>query len=158
MSEWDIMKQRLEETGVYTVADRHLIGAELAAYAAGLDPLFDALDELKRECFVVTAEGDGLTCRENWVRRMNLQDTLAGRREALIKALSVTAVDYTAEGMEKIRDSFQVHGSFSLDVSDLTLTFHCTDSLTVRQQAELEAQMRPLMPVWCRFVLTIENN
>ena len=110
------------------------------------------------------AERNGVTERlkaedqMEWVRRMNLQDTLAGRREALIKALSVTAVDYTAEGMEKIRDSFQVHGSFWLDVSDLTLTFHCTDSLTVRQQAELEAQMRPLMPVWCRFVLTIENN
>lgn len=154
MSEWDRMKQRLEETGLYTVSDSSLIGAELAAYAAGLDPVFAALEEWRRECFIATAEGDGLQCREDLLRRLNLLTTVAGRRAALLKALSVTASDNTRAGMEKIRDSFQAHGNFSLDAGSMTITFHCTDTLTAEQKALLEEQMRALMPIWCAFVLT----
>ena len=154
MSEFAQMKQLLEDTGLYDVTDGSLIKAELMAYAAGLDTYFDALDSLKRECFVATAEDYGLQYRENLLRQLNLLTTTAGRRNALLKAFSLTNADNTQEGLEKIRDSFNAHGTFSYDAASMTLTFTCTDTLTAEQRTLLEQQFPSYLPAWCFFTLS----
>lgn len=151
MSEFEQMKTILQNTGLYRVTEGSLIGAELKAYAAGLDLCFGELEELERECFVATARDEGLTMREDLLSRMNFDTTLSGRRQRLLKAMSVTVDDFTAEGMEKIRDSFNAHGSFAFDISTMTLTFACTDTMTSRQRQRLQQQMEPLMPCWVTF-------
>ncbi len=153
MSEFEHMKRLLENTGLYAITDNSLIKAELMAYAAGLDTYFTALDELKRECFVATATTYGLQYREDMLRRPNFRPALNSRRNALLKAFSITASDNTLEGMEKLRDSFNVHGTFSFDPATMTITFTCTDNLIPVQRSLLEYQMRPFMPVWCQFTV-----
>lgn len=151
MAEFPIMKQILENTGLYTVSEGSLAEAELKAYAAGLDICFDALEELERECFIATAESYGLEYREAMMHRLNLQNTLSARRNALLKAFSITACDYTPEGMEKVRDIFNAHGTFTFDSASHTITFHCTDALTQTEQTFLAEQMGSLMPLWAKF-------
>lgn len=151
MSEFDIMKSTLEKTGLYSVEEGGAVYAELMAYAEGLDVYFGALEELLRECFVSTAQEYGLALREKIFNRMNLDTSLQGRRNALLKALAVNVWDYTIEGMEKVRDSFNAQGSFETDHNNMKVIFRCTQTITEAQKAALQEQMKNFMPCWMDF-------
>lgn len=151
LGEFLIMKSVLEKTGLYDVSEGSVIYAELMAYAEGLDIYFNELERLKKECFVLTAEGEGLEVREAMFGRMNLDDSLSGRRNAIIKAMSVCGKDFDLSGMEKVRDSFNAHGTFSFDPVEFKVIFTCTDDLSASQASLLEEQMKVFMPCWAGF-------
>ena len=155
LGEFQLMKSVLERTGLYDVSEDTLIYAELMAYAEGLDVYFGELERLKRECFVSTAQGEGLEVREDIIRRMNLDSSLSGRRNAVINAMSVNNNDFDISGMEKVRDSFNAHGSFSFDSANFKVVFNCTDDLSAGQISRLTEQMKPFMPCWAGFEITV---
>ncbi len=151
MAEFEIMKHELEETGLYDIVPESIVYAELKAYAEGLDLYFSEAEELIRECFIAAAQSFGLTLREELVQRINLLNTAAGRRAALIKAFSISAEDGTAEGMIRLAESFNAHGSFAYDQAQSKLTFTCTDTVTEGDKALMQAQMAKFAPVWAAF-------
>ena len=151
MSELDIMKKHLEDSGLYEVTEGSLILAELSAYAEGLDIYFDELDELEKQGFVSTAEGDGLLRWERLTGRPFVDSGLEDRRNTVIKALSVCSEDHTLGGMEKVIESFGVNGQLSLDSANNKAVFVCTDSLTASEKARLTKRLREYMPVWRSF-------
>jgi len=61
------MRQILEHTGLYTGEDR-ILSAELAVYGAGLDLLLEAVEKLRKNLFVSTADAEGLTAFERLFR------------------------------------------------------------------------------------------
>lgn len=151
MSELQMMKKQLEATGLYNVKNDSVILAELSAYAEALDICFDALHELERECFVSTAEDYGLSIRESMLARNFTGAALTQRRNAVIKAMSVCTEDYTLSGMEKVRDSFNLHGNFTFDSTNIKTVFNCTDTLSAAKRALLTKQMGEFMPFWADF-------
>ena len=58
------MRAVLEKTGLYFGEDKWL-SAELAAYAKGLELVYDTLSHVRRDAFVQTAEEDGLKAFES---------------------------------------------------------------------------------------------
>ena len=61
------MRAMLEKTGLYFGEDKWL-SAELAAYAKGLELVYDTLSHVRRDAFVQTAEEDGLKAFESLFR------------------------------------------------------------------------------------------
>ena len=61
------MKTKLVGSGLYDITAKSNIGAELLAYAEGLDPVFDMLEMMERELFIDTAENFGIAERERFV-------------------------------------------------------------------------------------------
>lgn len=155
MSEFQIMRDILSSTGIYDVSQGSDLYAEIMAYSEGLNMLFDEVNEMLRECFVSTAESYGLTYRENWIKKYNLDRTVSGRRNSIIKTLSVCQMDYTYSGMSKIKDSFNIHGNFHAYTSPLKVTFECTDNINNIQKNTIENQMKRFMPCWLPFELVL---
>ena len=151
MSEFQIMRNILSATGIYDISRGEPEYAEIMAYAEGLDMLFGEVEEMFRECFVATAESYGLTYREGWIKKYNLDRSVDGRRNLIIKTLSVCQTDYTYSGMKKISDSFNINGNFHAHTSPLKVTFECTDDLTNSQKNIIENQMKRFMPCWLPF-------
>lgn len=151
MSELEIMKKQLEDTGLYDVKNNSVILAELSAYAEGLDICFEALEEIERECFVATAEGTGLNVWQQLTGRYLAGASLSEKREALKKALSVCSADCTSDGMQKVLDSFNVHGELTFDSVNNKTVFRCTDVLSNARKALLTLQLREYMPCWWDF-------
>ncbi len=151
MSEFDGMKRVLEDAGLYNIVPARIVYAELKAYAEGLDLYFDEAEELIRECFISTAESFGLTLREELVQRLNLLSTLAGRRLALINALSISAKDGTPEGIVKLAESFNVQGSFTYDTAQNKLTFTCSSTVSQDNKSLMQEQMKKFAPAWAVF-------
>ena len=60
MNSFESMKTKLEGTGLYDITAKSNIGAELLAYAEGLDSVFDMLEMMERELFIDTAEDFGI--------------------------------------------------------------------------------------------------
>ena len=78
------MKNKLVATGLYTADDSSNIAEEISAFAQELDTMFDTLDEMTREYFIVTAESYGITERELFVGKDRSALTTEKLREMLI--------------------------------------------------------------------------
>ncbi len=148
MAEFELMKKHLEDTGLYDIEPSGIVYAELKAYAEGLDIFFDEADELIRECFIPTAESFGLELREALLQRVSLLNTLEGRRNALIKAFSISSEDFTSEGMTKVAESFNASGYFSYDMTQHKVTFNCLNSISSSDKQLMKAQMERYIPAW----------
>ena len=153
MTAFESLQEKLSATGLYDISQGTLIYAELMAYAEGLQIVYDILEELLRECFVPTAESYGLLRRGKLIRHLNLDHTLPGKRQTILLTLSLFQTDYTLAGMEKVRDSFNAHGSFSVSADPLKVIFTCTDELSAVQRQRLEEEMAKQMPCWLPFEL-----
>lgn len=157
MSEFENMKNILEATGLYRVDDDSIIAAELKAYAAALDLCFTELDELFREGFAASAESYGLHYWEKIMHHLVLSGNTQNRRNALLSAMSIGVNDYTLTGMQKVLDSFQVHGTLTYSDSEMKVTFRCSDALTETQKSLLQQQMAKMMPIWTAFEIVSES-
>lgn len=83
MNSFDSMKTKLEGTGLYDITAKSNIGAELLAYAEGLDPVFDMLEMMERELFIDTAEDFGIAERERFVGKVREGYSIEKRRNML---------------------------------------------------------------------------
>lgn len=120
------MEKILRDTGLYTGTGK-IFSAELAAYSAGLTILRDALDALRRNLFVGTADAEGLSRFEHLFRILPSTDSVENRRAMLIERGSITTADCTREALEKqllaagIRGSITEHveGGIKVDVQEV---------------------------------------
>ena len=94
------MRAMLEKTGLYFGEDKWL-SAELAAYAKGLELVYDTLSHVRRDAFVQTAEEDGLKAFESLFRVVPSVDSTKNRRAMLLTRGAVTPADHTVEAMQK---------------------------------------------------------
>ena len=83
------MRAMLEKTGLYFGEDKWL-SAELAAYAKGLELVYDTLSHVRRDAFVQTAEEDGLKAFESLFRVVPSVDSTKNRRAMLLTRGAVT--------------------------------------------------------------------
>ena len=157
MSELTNLREQLASTGLYEPDEGSLVYAELAAYAEGLDLFFGRLDEMLAECFISTAESYGFAAREREFRSARFANGTEQKRAALIKAMSVNPGDFNASGMEKVRDSFGVSGSYSYDSQTNKLTFTCTTAMNSNKKTQLTNDMKKMMPCWVNFEIVLAN-
>lgn len=116
MNSFESMKTKLEKTGLYNVKNGTNIRAELCAYAAGLDVVFNELEKAERELFIDTAEDYGISERERFLGKLKDDCTLEKRRSMLKvyekmiggkctpKAFSEMLRGYGVENFEFIED------------------------------------------------------
>ena len=94
------MKQKLKPLGLYKLTADTVVGAEVSAYAEGLDNIITKLEELERECFIATATSYGLDLREKLFEYQDKNQSVESRRELLLFRGAVTANDYTKASIE----------------------------------------------------------
>lgn len=155
MSELEHLSEQLAVTGLYEPQQGSLIYAELAAYAEGLELYFGKLEELLRELFLSSAQSYGLDIRSTAFRSADFAATAGQKRTALMKAMSVNTGDFNLAGMEKVRDSFGVSGTFSYDHEHNKLTLTLTTSMSASERARLESSMARMMPCWVTFEIAV---
>lgn len=100
MSPLESMKKELRATGLYALSGATLVDAELASYAAGLQPVSDAIEELQRELFVQTASGYGLSLRER-LFLLGAEGDEAQRRAAVTALGAATPRGFLRESIQK---------------------------------------------------------
>lgn len=93
------MRKVLRDIGLYS-GEGKIMAAELAAYGAGLSILFDAIDALRRNMFIGTADAAGLAAFERLFRITPSTDSVENRRAMLFERGSITAADHTRAALE----------------------------------------------------------
>ena len=83
MDSYTSMVKKLTDTKLYSVRTGGRTYAELKAFAAGLDLLFNELDEMLKEYFIDTAQSYGLTERERFTGAVRDDLSIEKRRELL---------------------------------------------------------------------------
>ena len=94
------MRAALRETGLYSGAGK-IVSAELAAYGAGLSLLFGAVEAVRRNMLVGTADAAGLAAFERLFRITPSSDSVENRRAMLLERGSVTGSDNTRAALER---------------------------------------------------------
>lgn len=122
MSSLQKMIDLLRPTGLYRFSDDSNVLKELSAYAAGLDLLNKAFDELEKEAFVQTAQSDGLKFWERLFHLSFIEDDFALRQQRLLGLLSM-ADDALCK--KELVDQFALFGAtvtIAENISDQKLT------------------------------------
>lgn len=141
MKSFDSMKQKIEQTGLYRVTEGSNIEKELAAYAEGLDALFDGLAEMERECFIETAESYGLSNREGFLGYDRSGEATAERRSFLEIAEQLTG-ECTVEAFNKTLEGYGLKsfGIAEKPANDMMIVY-VYDELTDEEKSVLQSRM-----------------
>lgn len=131
MNSLDSMTKKLENTKIYAVKPGGRNYAEIKAFSAGLDLLFNELDEMLKEYFIDTAQSYGLTERERFTGAVRDDLSIEKRRE-LLKIREQTNEEFcTPEGFNKILEGYGL-GNFKIteNPSQNALKIKISDSLS----------------------------
>lgn len=152
MTSLDSMKQKLGALGIYRLENGTENALRLSVYAAELDRLFAAFDELLRECFIVTAQSWGIANRERFIGKEKSALTLERRRELLITAEYVTGVDGTPQGFEDfVRSCGAQDFTYAEAYSHARISLIIRDDLDSGTKMLLEERLEAYIPAHCRI-------
>lgn len=101
MRAMDSLKNKLQPLRLYRLDGSSRVEAELTAMAAGLDLVYQALEELTQEAFVPTAQGMGLGMRELSFGSERPDLPMGLRRNMLLYRGAVTVNDNTKRSLEQ---------------------------------------------------------
>ncbi len=147
MDSFTSMKSKLEATGLYSVVPGTNIYAELKAYAAGLDVLFETLDVMLRELFIDTAETWGIDNRELLLGRIKDDCTLEKRREMLKIYEQMMGGKCTLEAFNMVLKGY---GLNNFEIAELPIrnrvTINVNESVSDEQKSVIEERIAADFP------------
>ena len=143
------MRAMLEKTGLYFGEDKWL-SAELAAYAKGLELVYDTLSHVRRDAFVQTAEEDGLKAFESLFRVVPSVDSTKNRRAMLLTRGAVTPADHTVEAMQKQLLAAGINGKLVPQKGGV-LNINVLSTMGI-SEAAAESEARAFLPVHLSLV------
>jgi hypothetical protein len=92
----------LAPLGLYALRTNSLIDRELLAYDAAFAVLEGLLDQIEKQAFIQTADGEGLAAHERMMGLGAKPELLpAARRNLILYRLAVAPLDFTAAGMAR---------------------------------------------------------
>ncbi len=150
------MAQVLEATGLYDLSGSTQVEGELAAYAAGLALVEDALEDLLAELFAATAQGPGL---DRW-EKLLWGDALPGeaqtRRRELLAGLGAHGGLHTKEDFESLLPAAGLQGTVTeTEEGGLAVTASLLGNVT-EDQARLA--LGRLLPAHLAWELTLSGG
>lgn len=141
------LKSVLRPLGIYKLSGDTLVDFELTAYAAGLEILNQALQELEREAFIPTAQSYGLTNRESICGKIKISRLIDERRDMLIYRNSISNTDFTKEGIEKALISVGLKAIINENLDGATIYINCFSVLDdLWTTSEIEAAAKKFLP------------
>ncbi|MFQ9873064.1 MAG: hypothetical protein ACLRVT_08805 [Oscillospiraceae bacterium] len=129
MSRLQALRDALRPLGIYRLDEGSLVYAELAAYAAGLDLLEEGLDELEREAFVQTAQGEGISKREKIYCKPKTLLPLQERREMLLYRGAINNRNNTRADLERALVACGLRATVKENLDGATIYINCFDFL-----------------------------
>lgn len=149
------MRAMLEKTGLYFGEDKWL-SAELAAYAKGLELVYDTLSHVRRDAFVQTAEEDGLKAFESLFRMVPSVDSTKNRRAMLLTRGAVTSADHTVEAMQKQLLAAGINGKLVSQKGGV-LNINVLSTMGI-SEAAAESEARAFLPAHLSLVFDFGKN
>ena len=147
MSRLQALRDALRPLGIYKLEKGTLVYAELAAYAAGLDLLEDGLDELEREAFLPTAQGEGISRREEIYGKPKTLLPLRERREMLLYRGAINNRNNTREDLETALVACGLRAQVKENLDGASIYINCFDFLEDFQgQEEIKAAAKEFLP------------
>lgn len=158
MTAYESIKNKLDTVGIYNIEQGGLIDAEIRAYAAGLQPLYDEIEELLREGFIQTAQDSGLEQLEAMTRSYLSGGSLEERRTRLIKRLSISPDIIGLERLKMQVASMGLECSITERVSESKLYLNITTEVSDDDKAFLEAELLRFTPLHLLMSVTFNGE
>jgi hypothetical protein len=141
----------LAPLGLYALHTDSLIDRELLAYDVAFAVLDDLLDQIEKQAFIQTADGEGLAAHERMMGLGAKPELLPEvRRDLVLYRLAVAPLDFTAAGLERSLLAAGVEAVVLENWPDESVTVHSIrffdtfdglDSLMERLSAMLPAHL-----------------
>lgn len=129
MNTLDSMRQKLQPMGLYNLDEDSLVSEELEVYAKALDEVTNRLVDLERECFLQTAEGVGLSRKEQVLGRVRNDLPRETRAQMLLFRSAVSEADFSKGSVESALKAAGVHGEIFENPNDESLVVNCLEVL-----------------------------
>lgn len=158
MTAYESIKEKLSAIGIYSIKQGGLIDAEIQAYAAGLQEVYDSIDELLCECFVQTAESYGLEQLETMTRTYMSGDELEVRREKLMNRLQINPSIIGKDALEKQVASLGLSCNITESVSDSKIYVDILTEVTDDKKEFLKEELLRFTPLHLIMNVTFNGS
>lgn len=156
MTIYENMLRRLAPIRIYS-DDAEELHRELYAYSTELERLYQELDEMFRERFVDTAQGEGLSVYERFFGPERDDETVENRRRMLKLRTELGDGDFTPAGIRKALDSFGLQYVISEFPHLNKLTVTAVTDYSAAQQAWIRREVEKIIPAHIEFQLTFNT-
>lgn len=136
----DSIYAKLRPLGLYSLTGDTLVDAELKAYEAGLDLIYEALELLERENFIATARDEGLVLRELAFGPRRDDLPVETRRSMLFYRGAVTVNDFDRESIVRAMRAVGLDVAVTEDVPGKRLYINCLNVLDANKSKERLAE------------------
>lgn len=158
MNSFESMKTKLEGTGLYDITAKSNIGAELLAYAEGLDSVFNMLEMMERELFIDTAENFGIAERERFVGKVREGYSIEKRRNMLKISEQKVGGKCTPDDFKQIVRGYGVENfTFQEAPSRNRLAINISDSKTDAEKKYIEKCVNADFPLHLNVIISYVN-
>lgn len=127
------MLRVLRRTGLYRGEDP-ILSAELAAYGTALDAFFEALETVRRNLFIQTADAETLSRYERIFRVIPAEEDIENRRAMLLMRGAVKPTDCTRASLERQLLGAGIRGTL-LEMADGSLYVNVIERLGISETA-----------------------
>ena len=159
MNSYESMKQKLRPLRLYHLAEGSAADCELKAYAAGLDPLFDALETYEREAFIGTAEDEGLRAREQFLDREKTGLSVEKRRALLLGAERAVSGDGTAAGFAQFLSDCGLENAYAREYpTHQRFTIYINDRLNEGEKSLVAKKVAREIPAHLTVTLYFQDG
>ena len=153
---YDRLRSAHEPIGVYA-DDAYELSAELHAYANELERLYDTLDAILPERFILTAGDRGLSAYEELFGPALAGEDIDVRRERLIRRLTIGGTDFTLSGICRALDSFGLRYTVAQFPHYYRLNIIADTDYTKAQQAFIRREVEKIIPPHIDFQLVFNT-
>jgi len=142
--------------GLYA-ADAPELNAEWHTYADELERLFDMLDAILLERFILTAGDRGLSAYEELFGPVHSDEPTATRREHLLQRLTISGSDFTPDGIRQALDSFGLSYTIAEFPHYYRLNIIADTDYSAAQQAFIRREVEKIIPPHIDFQLVFNT-
>ena len=142
--------------GIYA-ADAEELNAEWRTYADELERLFDTLDAILPERFILTAGDRGLSAYESLFGPVHSDEPTASRREHLLQRLTIRGTDFTPDGIRQALDSFGLSYTIAEFPHYYRLSIIADTDYSVSRQTYIRREVEKIIPPHIDFQLVFNT-
>lgn len=132
--------------GIYNIVQGGNIYNELLVYAQELERLREELEVALCECFVPTAQAEGLESAERMWGSVRDDLPLSKRRNMILTRYALSGGDFTAEAAEKLLTVVGISGRICEYPRQFRITVEVEDDVSLAKRKWIRNQLRSLFP------------
>lgn len=154
MTAFQSITEKLAPLGIYKLHNDDLVTYEIMAYSNELQKIYDELQKIENEMFIMTANDFGLSQREKLLDITLNQNNITKRRNSLLLREKIISNPQTKNNIINILSAYDIECLIDEDIKNNTVHIKITNTSSLNNTQEYYTnKIKNTLPVNTKFII-----